>query len=150
MAQKERREYILNLDKVVKRWSRNSKLFCGGCCFSAGQVAKLLEQKHIRYKVVCWESGTSGEYGEYRLKKIIEQNNCCHIAIQVSLDSKPFIIGGNFYGSWVTSIITYSNIKSKQLVECDLHGVKHDTWNNRYDRSLNKRLINILTKSVEK
>jgi hypothetical protein len=145
MTKKERREYILNLDKVVKRWRRNSKLFCGGCCFSAGQVAKLLEKKHIRYKVVCWECGYTDETN---LKNIIKDNNCCHIAIQVSLDSKPYIIGGDFYGSWVTSVITYSKIKSKQLVECDLHGVKHDTWNVTYNRKLNNRFINILTKSV--
>ena len=48
MTRKERKEYILNLDKVVKRWKRNSTLFCGGCCFSAGQIAKLLEAKNIR------------------------------------------------------------------------------------------------------
>lgn len=147
MTKKERRDYILNLDKVVKRWRRNSKLFCGGCCFSAGQIAKLLEEKKIRYQVLCWERGYTIETD---LKKIIKDNNCCHIAIQVSLDGKRFIIGGEFNSSWTTSILEYRKIKSKQLVECDLHGVKHDTWNNAYNRSLNNRFINILTKSVEK
>lgn len=147
MTKKERREYILNLDKVVKRWRDKSNLFSGGCCFSAGQIAKLLDKKKIRYQVICWERGYTYETN---LKKIIKDNNCCHIAIQVSLDGKRFIIGGDFHSSWTTGIITYNKIKSKQLEECDLYGVTHDTWNKVYNRNLNNRFINILTKSVEK
>ena len=147
MTKKERREYILNLDKVVKRWSRNSKLFCGGCCFSAGQVAKLLEKKHIRYQVICWECGYTNETD---LKKIIEDNNCCHVAIQVSLDGKRFIIGGDFYNSWITGIIEYKKIRSEKIIECDLYGVKCDTWNNTYNRNLNNRFIGVLNRAVEK
>jgi len=147
MTKKERREYILNLDKVVKRWKRNSKLFCGGCCFSAGQIAKLLEKKKIRYQVLCWQYGYTNETD---LKKIIEDNICNHVAIQVSLDGKRFIIGGEFYSSWTTSILEYRKIKSKQLVECDLYGVKCNTWNNAYNRSLNNRFIGVLNRAVEK
>lgn len=147
MTKKERREYILNLDKVVKRWKTNSLLFCGGCCFSAGQIAKLLEKKKIRYQVICWESG----FPMFKdLKEIIEDNHCCHVAIQVSLDGKRFIIGGDFSNPHVTNIIEYKKIRSEKIIECDMHGVEKDTWNNAYNRKLNKRFINILTKSVEK
>jgi hypothetical protein len=147
MTAKERREYIINLDKVVKRWRRNSRLFCGGCCFSAGQIAKLLERKNIRYQVICWECGYNNETD---LKKIIKENNCCHVAIQVSVDGNYYIIGGNFGAPWVTNIITYKRIRSKQLIEYDLYGDRCGTWNSAYNRNLNNRFINILTKSVEK
>lgn len=147
MTKKERREYILNLDKVVKRWRTNSMLFCGGCCFSAGQIAKLLDKKKIRYQVICWQRGDTNETD---LKKIIEDNNCCHVAIQVSIDGKRFIIGGDYYSSRTTSIIEYRKLRSEKIIECDLYGVKCDTWNITYNRNLNKRFINILTKSVEK
>ena len=33
MTRKERRDYILALNKVVNRWKANSNLFAGGCCF---------------------------------------------------------------------------------------------------------------------
>ena len=147
MTKKERREYILNLDKVVKRWRNNSLLFCGGCCFSAGQIAKLLEKKNIRYQVICWERG----FPKYKdLKEIVEDNHCCHVAIQVSLDGEKFLIGGDFVNPHVTNIIEYKKIRSEKIIECDLHGVEKNTWNNGYNRKLNKRFINILTKSVEK
>lgn len=147
MTKKERREYILNLDKVVKRWDKNSKLFRGGCCFSAGQVAKLLEKKKIRYQVICWERGYTNEKD---LKKIIKDNNCCHVAIQVSLDGKRFIIGGDFNNSWTTSIIEYKKIRSEKIIECDLYGVKCNTWNKAYNRNLNNRFIGVLNRAVEK
>lgn len=147
MTKKERREYILNLDKVVKRWRSNSLLFCGGCCFSAGQIAKLLEKKNIRYQVICWERGVP-KFKD--LKEIVEDNHCCHVAIQVILDGKKFIIGGDFINPHVTNIIEYKKIRSEKIIECDMHGVEKNTWNNGYNRKLNKRFINILTKSVEK
>lgn len=152
MTKKERREYILNLDKVLKRWVINSKLFCGGCCFSAGQVAKLLEKKHIRYQVVCWRDSCDTDI--INLKDIIKEGYCVHIAIQVRLDGKDFIIGGDLdeYSdySWHTRVITYNKIRYEKLIKYDLYGLKHYAWNDVYDRSLNKRFINILTKSVEK
>lgn len=146
MTKKERREYILNIDTVVKRWRDKSNLFAGGCCFSAGQIAKLLEKKKIRYKVVCWQVGDT----EIKLKNIIKHNDCAHVGIQVSLDGKRFIIGGDYYSHWVTSVITYNRIKSKEIIEYDLLGVKIDTWNYEYNRQLNNRFINILNKAVSK
>lgn len=147
MTRKERRDYILALDKVVNRWKRNSRLFCGGCCFSAGQIAKLLEAKGIRYQVVCWQ-GWNGE--ERRLQKIVINNNCCHVAIQVSLDGQPFIIGGNFFSFFCTNIITYKSMSSKEIIECDELGVAADTWNYMYNRKLNGRFVSALHRAVSK
>jgi hypothetical protein len=147
MTRKERRDYILALDKVVNRWKRNSKLFCGGCCFSAGQIAKLLETKGIRYQVICWQAGYPHER---RLQEIVINNNCCHVAIQVSLDGQPFIIGGNFSSVWCTKTRTYKSICSKEIIECDELGVVADTWNWTYNRKLNGRFVGVLHKAVSK
>lgn len=147
MTRKERREYILALDKVVKRWDRNSMLFCGGCCFSAGQIAKLLENKGIRYQAICWQSGRPDEVS---LAEIVKTNCCCHIAIQVSLDGKKFIIGGDFPSLWATNVRTYTSISSNTIIDCDMLGVKHNTWNRRYNRRLNTRFVNVLNKAVSK
>ena len=147
MTRKERREYILALDKVVKRWDRNSMLFCGGCCFSAGQIAKLLEKKGIRYQAICWQAGNPNENS---LEEIIKENNCCHIAIQVSLDNKKFIIGGDFDSFRATNVRIYRYISSKTIMDCDRLGVKYNTWNFRYDRRLNGRFVKILNKAVSK
>ena len=141
MTRKERKEFILNLDKVVKRWRINSDLFCGGCCFSAGQIAKLFDEKGIRYKVICWQSGCPEIKS---LERIVKENNCCHIAIQVTIGLQKNIIGGDFNSWCVSNKRTYTNIHSEKIIECDLVGVKYDTWNNRYDRNLNKRFINAL------
>ena len=147
MTRKERRDYILALDKVVNRWKRNSRLFCGGCCFSAGQIAKLLEAKGIRYQVICWQSGYREEK---HLQEIIINNNCCHVAIQVRLDGQPFIIGGNFFSLWCTNTRTYKSMRSKEIIECDELGVAADTWNWMYNRKLNGRFVGILRKAVSK
>ena len=147
MTRKERKDYILTLNKVVNRWKRNSKLFCGGCCFSAGQIAKLLETKGIRYQVICWQAGY---LHERRLQEIVINNNCCHVAIQVSLDGQPFIIGGNFSSVWCTNTRTYKSICSKEIIECDELGVAADTWNWTYNRKLNGRFTSILAKAVSK
>ena len=147
MTRKERRDYILALDKVVNRWKRNSKLFCGGCCFSAGQIAKLLETKGIRYQVICWQAGY---LHERCLKEIVINNNCCHVAIQVSLDGQPFIIGGNFSSVWCTNTRTYKSICSKEIIECDELGVAADTWNWTYNRKLNGRFVGVLHRAVSK
>lgn len=141
MTRKERKEFILNLDKVVKRWRNNSYLFCGGCCFSAGQIAKLLESKGIRYNVICWQSGDPFTMS---LETIVKENNCNHVAIQVSVDGNKLIIGGDFDSWLVTNKRTYRFMRSKKIIECDLVGVKFDTWNYKYDRSLNNRFINAL------
>ena len=141
MTRKERKEFILNLDKVVKRWRNNSNLFCGGCCFSAGQIAKLLESKGIRYQVICW---SSGDPFTMSLETIVRENNCNHVAIQVSVDGKKLIIGGDFDSWYAKYIRTYRSMCSKEIIECDLFGVKFDTWNYRYNRKLNKRFINVL------
>lgn len=147
MTRKERRDYILALDKVVNRWKKNSKLFCGGCCFSAGQIAKLLETKGIRYQVICWQAGYPEEK---HLQEIIINNNCCHVAIQVSLDGQPFIIGGNFSSVWCTNTRIYKSICSKEIIECDELGVAADTWNWMYNRKLNGRFVGVLHKAVSK
>ena len=147
MTLKERKEYILNLDKVVKRWKRNSALFCGGCCFSAGQIAKLLETKGIRYQVICWQAGDPAVRS---LKQIVIDNSCCHVAIQVSLDGQQFIIGGNYHSIWATKIRTYSSMRSREIIECDLIGLECDNWNWRYNRKLNGRFTSILAKAVSK
>ena len=141
MTRQERKEFILNLDKVVKRWKNYSDLFCGGCCFSAGQIAKLLESKCIRYQVICWQSGDPFTMS---LEKIVRENNCNHVAIQVSVDGEKFIIGGDFYSFFATNKRTYRFMSSKKIIECDLVGVKFDTWNYRYDRKLNNRFINAI------
>ena len=147
MTRKERKEYILNLDKVVKRWKRNSALFCGGCCFSAGQIAKLLEAKGIRYQVICWQAGDPSVIS---LRQIVIDNSCCHVAIQVSLDGQQFIIGGNYHSIWATKIRTYSSMCSREIIECDLIGLECDNWNWRYNRKLNGRFTSILVKAVRK
>lgn len=142
MTRKERKEFILNLDKVVKRWKNNSDLFCGGCCFSAGQIAKLLESKGIRYQVICWQSGNPLTIS---LKTIVKRNNCNHVAIQVSVDGDKLIIGGDFdYSFCATNKRTYHFMKSETIIESDMIGVKFDTWNHKYNRSLNNRFINAL------
>ena len=142
MTRKERKEFILNLDKVVKRWKNNSDLFCGGCCFSAGQIAKLLESKGIRYQVICWQSGNPLTIS---LKTIVKRNNCNHVAIQVSVDGDKLIIGGDFdYSFCATNKRTYYFMKSETIIESDMIGVKFDTWNHKYNRSLNNRFINAL------
>jgi hypothetical protein len=146
MTRKERKEYILNLDKVVRRWRNNSNLFCGGCCFSAGQIATLLEKKGIGYKVICWQCGDPNEKS---LKEIIVTNKCCHIAIQVTINNEKFIIGGgydvmNFYNRRVY------NIDSNKLIEYDLAGLYAGGWNRKYNRNLNSRFTKTLTNAVSK
>lgn len=144
LSAKERKEYILNLDKVVRRWRDKSYLFGGGCCFSAGQIAKMLEKKGIRYRVVCWYRGESTD-----LKEIVAENNCYHIGIQVILDNKHYIIGGGFY--LPESKKTYKNkVSSDKLIEYDLLGASLKTWNHYYNRSLNNRFINVLHNAVSK
>ena len=145
MTRQERKEYIIRLDKVVKRWRRNSNLFAGGCCFSAGQIAKMLEKKHIRYNVICWKCGQSDAK---RLKDIILKNECGHVGIVVSLDGNYFLIGGGFWHFSVTNILKY-NINSKRLIECDLLGADLNLWNWEYNRNLNKKFTNVLNKAVK-
>ena len=142
MTRKERKEYILKLDKVVRRWRKNSNLFCGGCCFSAGQIAKLLENKGIRYQVICWSCG----YSYVRsLKKIILDGDCGHIGIAVDLDGEKFIIGGGFHHISVNVIYVY-RLKSEKLIKYDKLGAYYDLWNWDYNRNLNGRFVNILNK----
>ena len=144
MTQKEK-EFILNLDKLVTRWRYTSHLFCGGCCFAAGQIAKLLESKGIRYQVICWQSGNPLTIS---LRTVIKTNNCCHVAIQVSLDGKNLIIGGNFHSTDRTNKRTYYFTKSNSIIESDIIGAKLDLWNHRYQRDLNNHFIYELNRLV--
>ena len=147
MTAKERKDYILKLDKVVRRWRANSNLFSGGCCFSAGQIAALLEKKGIRYQVICWQSGNPNEKN---LKDIIMYNDCAHLGIQVTLDKKKYVIGGEYFNLLITNKRTYSNIKSETIIECDLLGAKCNRWNHRYNRNLNSRFTKVLVNAVSK
>lgn len=151
MTTKERQEYILKLDKVVRRWRYKSDLFCGGCCFSAAVIASLLEKKGIGYKVICWESNWLNDGTDVKsLKDIIMDYGCGHIAIQVILNKKNYIIGGDFYHERITKVRTFSKIKSGELSEYDSLGANNGRWNHRYNRSLNNRFINVLNNAVSK
>jgi hypothetical protein len=147
MTTKERKEYILNLDKVVRRWREKSYLFCGGCCFSAGQIASLLEKKGIRYQVVCWQRGNPNEKN---LKDIIMYKNCCHLGIMVTLNKKKYLIGGYYCNLSATNIRSFTNIKSETIIEYDSLAAKNGVWNHRYNRSSNSRFKSALTASVSK
>jgi hypothetical protein len=147
MTAKERKDYILKLDKVVRRWRANSNLFCGGCCFSAGQIASLLERKGIRYQVICWQRGNPNEKN---LEDIIMYSNCCHLGIVVILNKKKYIIGGEYYSLSTTNIRTFTNIKSETIIEYDLLAAKNDVWNHRYNRRSNGRFKTALTNAVSK
>lgn len=142
MTQKDKKEFILNLNKLVTNWRNNANLFCGGCCFSAGQIAKILEDKGIRYQVVCWQSGNPLTIS---LKTIVKTNNCNHVAIQVSVNGDKIIIGGDDFSFCETvNKRIYRFTKSKTLIESDKIGVQFDIWNPVYDRDLNNKFINEL------
>jgi MFS family permease len=42
------------------------------------------------------------------------------------------------------------SISSNTIIDCDMLGVKHNTWNRRYNRQLNTRFVNVLNKAVSK
>lgn len=141
MTQEEKKEFILTLNELVIRWRNTSHLFCGGCCFSAGQIAKILEDKGIRYQVICWQSGGSLITS---LKNIVKNNYCHHVAIQVSFNGENLIIGGDFHSWRTTNKRTFYFIKSNSIIKSDLIGVELDNWNHVYDRRLNQQFINDL------
>jgi hypothetical protein len=136
------KEFLLDLDKLVKKWRHNANLFCGGCCFSAGQIAKILEKKGIRYQVICWQAGGLPIAS---LKSIVKNNHCNHVAIQVSLDGEKFIIGGDFHSLSTTNKRIYYFTKSNSIIDSDIIGAKLNTWNHVYDRRLNNKFIDELT-----
>lgn len=78
------------------------------------------------------------------LETIVKENNCNHVAIQVSVDGDKLIIGGDFFSFFTTNERTYRFMRSKKIIDCDLVGVKFDTWNYKYDRKLNNRFINAI------
>ena len=142
MTQKDKKKFILNLNKLVTKWRNNANLFCGGCCFSAGQIAKILEDKGVRYQVVCWQSGNPLTIS---IKTVVKTCHCNHIAIQVSVDGNKLIIGGDDFSFYETvHKRTYHFIKSKTIIESDMIGVKFGTWNHTYNRDLNNKFINEL------
>lgn len=147
MIQKDKKEFILTLNELVTRWRNVSHLFCGGCCFSAGQIAKILENKGIRYQVICWHSGGLSITS---LKNIVKNNHCYHVAIQVSLDGENLIIGGNFHSLCPTNKRTYYFTKSHSIIKSDLIGAELDLWNHTYDRKLNDQFINELNSLVSR
>lgn len=147
MTQKDKKEFLLNLDKLVTEWRKNANLFCGGCCFSAGQIAKILEDKGIRYQVICWQSGYSLITS---LKNIVKNNHCDHVAIQVSVDGKNLIIGGDFHSQYTKSKKTYYFTRSNSIIESDIIGAKLNLWNHIYDRRLNNKFINELNTLVSR
>lgn len=147
MTQKDKKEFLLTLNELVTRWRNTSHLFCGGCCFSAGQIAKILEDKGIRYQVICWQSGNPLTIS---LKTIVKTNNCNHVAIQVSVDGDKLIIGGDFHSFDATNKRTYYFTKSNSIIESDIIGAQLDLWNHTYDRRLNDQFINELNNLVSR
>lgn len=147
MIQKDKKEFLLILNELVTRWRNDSHLFCGGCCFSAGQIAKILEDKSIRYQVICWQSGGSLITS---LKNIVKNRHCNHVAIQVSIDGENLIIGGDFHHWSTINRRTYYFTRSNSIIESDIIGAKLDTWNHTYDRRLNDQFINELNNLVSR
>lgn len=135
------KEFILNLDTLVKKWRINYNLFCGGCCFSAGQIAKILEDKGIRYQVICWHTGNLFTIS---FKTIVKKIKCNHVAIKVSIDGKNLIIGGTVKYREPVNKRTYYFMNSKTLITSDMIGAELETWNHVYNRDLNDKFINEL------
>ena len=84
------------------------------------------------------------------LTDIIMYGDCGHLGIQVTLDKKKYIIGGEFFNFLVTNKRTYTNIKSETIIECDLLGAKNNRWNRNYNRGLNSRFTKVLVNAVSK
>lgn len=141
MTQEEKKEFIIALNELVIRWCKTLHLFCGGCCFSTGQIAKILENKGIRYQVICWQSGNSLINS---LKNIVKNNQCYHVAIQVSFNGKNLIIGDDFHSWHPLNKRTFYFTKSNSIIKSDLIGVELDHWNHVYDRRLNQQFIDDL------
>lgn len=141
MTQEEKKEFIIALNELIIRWRKTFNLFCGGCCFSAGQIAKILENKGIRYQVICWQSGGSLITS---LKNIVKNNQCYHVAIQVSFNGENLIIGDDFHSWHPLNKRTFYFTKSNSIIKSDLIGVELDHWNHVYDRRLNQQFIDDL------
>ena len=139
------------INDKINQYVHNSRLFSGGCCYSAYVIARSLKMAGIKYRTVVWQSEDILKVRSFN--KAVNGCGCAHVGIEVKYQGKWSIIGD------CSGINTYFmvtgekvNIRTYHRVEPEiiLDGYKNNEWNCTYDTHNNGPLSRDINKIVLK
>jgi len=146
-----RNSIIEDLNRVINHYVYNSRLFAGGCCYSAYVLAKNLERLGIKYRTVLFQYDEI--LNETNFNNAIRGDGVSHVAIEVTYRRKKFIIGDcrRIYTYFKITkepfkIMKYADIKSADL----LKGYRENEWNYMYNPKNNGPLMRDITRVANK
>lgn len=133
-----RNQIIEDLDKVINGYVYKSRLFAGGCCYSAYVLAKYLKMMGINYRTVIFQYDDI--LNETDFNNAINGRGVSHVAIEVVWKFKKVCIGdcSGIYRYFNQTgekfkIMKYSGISPEEI----LKGYRNNEWNYTYDTHCN-------------
>ena len=138
MNTKTKNQIIEELNRVINNYVYNSRLFAGGCCYSAYLLAKYLKQMGISYKTVIFQYDDI--LNETNFNNAINGRGVSHVAIEVTYKFHKVYIGAcdGIYCYFKQTgekfkVRKYSGISPEEILE----GYRNNEWNWSYDTHCN-------------
>ena len=153
MEREARKKFILELNDKINEYVHEKALFCGGCCYSAYVLADIFERMGIKYDVLLFQAyNTVNERDFYNAVG----GDCDHVAIDVRMGHKHFIIGDyrkitEYYELFKVNhaIRRYKGISPSMLLQAYCFNEWNSTYDTSNDSELSRSLNNIAAKYDE-
>ena len=150
MKREARKKFILELNDKINEYVHEKALFCGGCCYSAYLLAGIFERMGIKYEVLLFQAYSTVD--ERNFSTAVE-GECDHVAIDVRMGRKHFIIGDyskimSYYDKFKVkhAIRRYKGISPSMLFQA----YSWNEWNCIYKTSNNSALSRSLNEIAAK
>lgn len=125
------------LNSICEKLDNKYDINCGGCCYTAYCIAKILEEANLKFSLVALDR----DYQFYKESKISDlRRSCNHYAIKIKTDCNNYII----------NISSFTDVHSKELKASASDILKHykqHLWNETYDTANNTNVQTTIEKT---
>lgn len=128
-------DLVSQLNKLCYKLNEKFEINCGGCCYVAYCIAKLLEQYNIKFNLIVFDH----EYDLEKYDTLLEiPEAMAHYAIMIKNSSEDVINCDDYYFDY-----NYKNfeVTSSDILECYY---ENSGWNSMYDTKNNLKILNII------
>lgn len=125
------------LNSICEKLDSKYYINCGGCCYTAYCIAKILEEANLKFYLVALDR----DYRFCKESSISDlQRSCNHYAIRIKTDCNSYTI----------NISSFTNVHSKELKASASDILKHynqHLWNEMYNTANNSNVQTTIEKT---
>ena len=125
------------LNSICEKLDNKYDINCGGCCYTAYCIAKILEKANLNFYLVALDR----DYNFCKESSISDlQRSCNHYAIRIKTNRNNYTINRS----------SFTNVNSKELKASAADILKHykqHLWNETYDTANNPNVQTTIEKT---